>query len=448
LRGEINIVAGRKGSGKTAIFFRVRDIRREEKHTLVVDLKPEAHQLSLFREQLQEKVGIGVFDHTLAAYWYFVLLTEIVLEIKKRLDWRSKFDGQALERAQSIQATLDRFNISQSGDFTARLTRLENSIIAELKGRDKSSLTPDALTNIIFRGAIGSLKDLIYEHTLNRTEIILLFDNVDKGWLATGVDALDIRMLRLLVESLDKIGRDFRAQGRDYMSVMFLRNDIYELLVEGTPDRQKAGQVRIDWTDRAKLRQVIHRRLQASDAVKKGEAFDDVWNRFFVAKVGSRDSFEYFVDHSLMRPRFLINIIEYAISNAINRGHQLVSEDDCKQAVRQHSNYLIDDFGYEIRDVSGLSEDILYHFVGVTQLLTMEEVRGCLQQGGLFGDDIDKAFRLMLWYGALGVSSRDGEALFMYDFDYNIKRLEAEIQSQNRDVLFIVNSALHVALDS
>ena len=74
--------------------------------------------------------------------------------------------------------------------------------------------------------------------------------------------------------------------------------------------------------------------------------------RYFVPKVGNRDSFEYFVDHCLMRPRFLINIIEYAVANAINRGHQQVQEEDRTDAVRQQSNYLIDDFGYEIRDVS------------------------------------------------------------------------------------------------
>jgi hypothetical protein len=166
-----------------------------------------------------------------------------------------------------------------------------------------------------------------------------------------------------------------------------------------------------------------------------------------VPKVGNRDSFEYFIDHCLMRPRFLINIIEYAVANAINRGHQQVQEEDCTDAVRQHSNYLIDDFGYEIRDVSGLSEDVLYHFVGVTQLLTLEEVRDCLAKGGLRDRDSDKAFRLMLWYGALGVSSKDGQQRFIYDYDYNIKRLEAEIQAQQgADILFIVNSALHVAL--
>jgi hypothetical protein len=52
LRGEVSIVAGRKGSGKTAIFFMVRNSYRDEKTSVLSDLRPESHQLSLFKTEL------------------------------------------------------------------------------------------------------------------------------------------------------------------------------------------------------------------------------------------------------------------------------------------------------------------------------------------------------------------------------------------------------------
>ena len=61
--------------------------------------------------------------------------------------------------------------------------------------------------------------------------------------------------------------------------------------------------------------------------------------------VAELDSFEYFVDHCLKRPRFLINIIENAIANGINCGHEQAQSEDCVDAVRQHPLYLIKDFG-------------------------------------------------------------------------------------------------------
>jgi hypothetical protein len=216
------------------------------------------------------------------------------------------------------------------------------------------------------------------------------------------------------VESLDKIRRDFEAQHLDFKSVVFLRNDIYELMVNQTPDRGKAAQIRIDWSDRAKLRRVIFRRLAASTG-DNSISFEQLWTRFFVPKVHSQDSFEYFVDHCLMRPRFLINIIENAVANGINRGHEQVQEQDCIDAVRQHSLYLINDFGYEIRDVSGLPSEILYSLVDASKFVTRGEVIEQFQKFKVDDQDLEKAFRLMLWYGVLGVAARTGSEHFIYD---------------------------------
>lgn len=114
--------------------------------------------------------------------------------------------------------------------------------------------------------------------------------------------------------------------------------------------------------------------------------------------------------------------------------------------MRQHSLYLINDFGYEIRDLSGLSEDILYGFIHVTDILTHEEVLQCLINAGVAKEKTDVAFKLLLWYGVLGIASTEGHEKFIYDYDYNFKRLEAEVRAVGEERLYIVNPALHVAL--
>lgn len=448
-RGEINVVAGRKGSGKTAIFFQSRDHFREDKDSYVTDLKPESHQLSLFREELRKIVDVGAFDHTLAAFWYFLLLTEVVLTMKRDLEHKARFDGRLLQAIREIEGWLSQYQIGDSGDFTTRINRLSRYIVQEIEAVKKRGheISADLLTNIIFRGGITELKKLILKHTTTRSPLIVLFDNIDKGWPANGVDEFDIRLVRLLIEALDKIKRDFAAADRDFSSVVFLRNDIYELMVQATPDRGKAGQVRIDWTDRAKLKQVIYRRLQASLKMKT-EPFDKLWGMFFPSTVQGRDSFDFFVDHCLMRPRFLINIIENAISNAINRGHSNVDAVDCIDAVRQHSLYLVDDFGFEIQDVSGLSADLLYSLVGTEQSHNRDEFLEKFVSFGLSQDESERAFVLMLWYGVIGINARDGRDKYIYDFEYNAKRLEAEAKLLGADARYVTNPALHVALSS
>ena len=447
-RGEAGIVAGRKGSGKTAIFFMVRDHFRKQGNSIVVDLRPESHQLSLYKSELRKILDMGTFDHTIAAFWYFVILSEVLLALKKELEYQASRRSGVFPHMNEINDALNRLEISASGDFTARINRLGSYVVEEIKARaDKNEkLSPEKLTNIVFRSGIADAKCLVVKHSAKIQHFIFLFDNIDKGWATDGVDELDVRMVRLLLESLEKVKSDLGVENRDFIFVVFLRNDVFELMVSETPDKGKAAVVRIDWNDPVKLKQVIYSRLQAS-VVNKAKSFDDIWNRFFVDKVNGRDTFDYLVDHCLMRPRFLIAIIESAIANAINRGHEKVSEDDCIDAVKQHANSILNDFGYEIRDVSGASEKVLHSLAGATKYITKVEVLERFEKAKIIAPkDEEKLFDYMLWYGVLGVVNENNVECYIYDFEYNMNRSQAEISTQKDEPLYAFNPALHVAL--
>lgn len=447
LRGEASIVSGRKGSGKTAIFFRARDHFRESKHTLVVDLKPESHQLSVFREELMKIVGVGAFDHSLTAFWNFLVLSEVVLKIRRDLEMLFSVDATAFAEHSEIDETLSRYDIRDSGDFTFRINSLTSLIVQEIKRQrdNDATITLDLLTNVIYRDALPELRELIEKQNKRYQSIVFLFDNIDKGWSPKGVDQFDVRIVRLLVEALNKIKRDFSSADLRFAPITFLRNDIYELLIDATPDRGKAGQVLIDWADRSKLKLLILHRMRQADG-GTNSSFDEVWSRYFVPKVGERDSFEFFVDHCLMRPRFLINIIENAVATAINREHSVVEESDCIAGVSEHANYLVSDFGYEIRDVSGLPSTILYAFRGVSDILTKDEAKECLVLHGIEEEALDEAFDLLLWYGILGVGDTSETVKFIYDFGYDSEMLRADLKRYGDDILFVVNPAVSVSL--
>lgn len=446
-RGEIEVVTGRKGSGKTAIFFMVRDSYRKQKNALVTDLKPESHQLTFFRSELKKALELGAFDHTLAAFWYFVILSEILISLKKELDYQAVRKPELMTQAIEIESELAKLGVQESGDFTTRLDRLGKHILEELKSRSQKgrAFTSDELTNIVFKGGIAKAKALAIKHSSEHGHLVLLFDNIDKGWTTDGVDEFDVRLVRLLIEALERMKRDFGTAKRDFFSVVFLRNDVYELLVNVTPDRGKTSVAAIDWKDRIKLKQVVYARLQS--AVNDYDAtFDALWNRFFVPTASGKPSFEYFIDHCLMRPRFLLNIIENAIANGINRGHTVVDEDDCIDSVRQHSHFLLNDFGYEIRDVSGLSAKILQALVGVGEYVTRSEILDRLNTKVPDPTSTDRAFRLLLWYGLLGVVDRNNDPKYIYDYEYSLDRLQTEIDLQKDEPLYVTNPAIHVAL--
>ena len=83
LRGEVQIIKGRKGSGKTALFFQLRDRLRKDKKNVILDLKPEGFQLRKFKEQVLDYLEQGTQEHTITSFWEYLLLLEICQKILK-----------------------------------------------------------------------------------------------------------------------------------------------------------------------------------------------------------------------------------------------------------------------------------------------------------------------------------------------------------------------------
>ncbi len=70
-RGHARLVIGRKGSGKTAIFYALRDSFRG-RGDLVLDLKPEGHQFLKLKEAILDALTPGMQMHTLTAFWNYI----------------------------------------------------------------------------------------------------------------------------------------------------------------------------------------------------------------------------------------------------------------------------------------------------------------------------------------------------------------------------------------
>jgi hypothetical protein len=84
LRGEVRLVVGRKGSGKTAIFAQVRDRIRRNRINIVVDLRPDGYQLLKFKEMVLRYLGQGALEHTVTAFWEYLLLLEICYKLLEK----------------------------------------------------------------------------------------------------------------------------------------------------------------------------------------------------------------------------------------------------------------------------------------------------------------------------------------------------------------------------
>lgn len=451
LKGEGRLVVGRKGSGKSAIFFQVRDQKRDLTNAIVLDLKPESYQLRKFKEEVLSLMKEGAKEHTITAFWEYLILLEIcnkILENDKRLLGRNP---KATEKYLELEKIYKQDMFIQEGDFSERMTKILLNVQQNynvLIGGKKESLNQEDITQILYIHDVKTLSDKVIEYAKTKNFILILFDNLDKGWPPHGVDKDDILLIRTLLDATRKIERLMGKNEVNCKTLVFLRNDVYELLVENTSDRGKEGLISIDWTDTALLRELILKRLIFSGAEKESD-FYKVWSGICVPNVDDQESSTYLIERSLMRPRCLIDLIEYCVSHAVNMGKQKIEIDDIQSGLYAYSLNLIRDIGYEIKDVYPEAEDVLYGFIASKACLKLRDIEAIIMETGI--DNADKVTDIidfLLWFGFFGIRPDGKDILYVYNCNYDMKLFTAKIKKAGIDSIdYYINPAFWSGLE-
>src|SRR5271166_4519339 len=243
LRGEARIVVGRKGAGKTAVFAQVRDRVRSNRKMIVLDLRPEGYQLKKFKEQVLSYLEEGAKEHTITAFWEYLLLLEIAYKIlEKDRDIHLK-DHTLLEPYRALEAAYSQDDYSQEGDFSERMLRLVERIGIYFENQHATTgtqrLTRQQVTQFLYVHDIRELQQHVSEYLREKDGLRILFDNLDKGWATNGVTEEDALIVRCLLDATRKLEQTLRPRGIDVHSAVFIRNDVYSLVVSETPDRGK-----------------------------------------------------------------------------------------------------------------------------------------------------------------------------------------------------------------
>tara|TARA_R110002049_G_scaffold246586_1_gene420669 strand:- start:283 stop:2607 length:2325 start_codon:yes stop_codon:yes gene_type:complete len=450
LRGEAHLVIGRKGSGKSAIFLQIRDIERDRNRSMnvVLDLKPDGYKLIKFKERILAFLEEGTYLHTITAFWEYVLLLEICYKILEKDKKRHIHDHVLYDGYQKLSQIYNVEEYDSDGDFSERMSGLMEKIYSEYEslhsGEHKVSLSSSMVTELLYKHDVKSLRQELISYMGNKGTLWLLFDNIDNGWPTSGLEHNDLLMIRALIDATRKIERVFGKKDLDVKTAVFLRNDVYELLVRETADRGKEASVLLDWTDADLLREMVRLRIIAN-GLDEDTLFIDAWLKVIVSHYKGEETSQYFIDRSLMRPRFLLNMINHCKSFAINLNHELINESDIEKGLSAYSSDLLRDIGFELRDVASETENILYSFIGCNSELSEHDVVSMISESLKTEEDSSKIFSLLLWYGFLGIKINSDEPKFIYDFSYN-KELMDGVKNRSVECTICINQAFWPAL--
>ena len=439
-RGHARLVIGRKGSGKTAIFYAVRDSIPKTHSYLVLDMKPEGHQFTKLREEVLTRVSQGLQEHTLTAFWTYILLCELCRNVIDRdFSWAQR-DPERYRLFDTLRELFESLMPNDTGDFSERLLRQVDRLVARFDAL--TEFTSARITEVLFMTEIPRLEKVVADYLAHKSEVWMLIDNLDKGWPTRGASPEDILIIRTLLDATRKIQQQLERHGVAMHSLVFLRNDIYDLLVRQTSDRDKDTAVIVDWDDPEVFKELVLQRIKTATGLSG--SFDDVWSAAFERNVGTQDSFTYVAERTLMRPRDLIRFLRKAVEVAVNRGHQRVQADDLTTAESTYSEELLLSINYEVGDVSPRYRDLLYSFIGCRNVMQVSEANDLISAA--VGDtDCESALQSLIWFGFFGVLDRDsGEQQFAYDTGYNLAKLRVVLSTSRAQL--VVHPAFRTSL--
>lgn len=349
LRGEAQVVLGRKGAGKTALFFQLRDRLRPDRKKVVLDLKPEGFQLLKFKEQVLDYLEEGTRAHTVTTFWEYLLLLEVCHKLLQQDAALHLRDHDLYEPYRQLAVAYSSDEYVAEGDFAERMLRLTRRISDDFATHRaaarplKRRLNSGEITELLHKHDVDTLYRQLCEYLKYKNALWILFDNLDKGWPAHGVGPDDVLTLRCLLDAMAKMQRAFGRAGVSATGIVFIRNDVYEHLVAATADRGKLGYIVVDWTDPELLLELLHRRFISSGDLDSQVTFEDVWRQICVSHVGGEESSHYMIDRCLMRPRGLIELVRACRTHAVNLGHQTIQLDDIEVGEEQYSTKLVND---------------------------------------------------------------------------------------------------------
>jgi hypothetical protein len=448
-RGEVNMVVGRKGAGKTALFSQLRNEKRANVRNIVVDLKPEGYQLIRLKEDVLDYLAEGAKIHLITALFEYLFYLEICYKLLEKDRERHMRDGQLYEPYRKLFEVYETGSAGE-GDFSERLLSLSQQLIADFKGRFGSStnqrLTAVEVTTLVHRRNIRDIRETLSAYLEFKDSVWVLFDNLDKGWSPHGLTDTDVMILRCLIDAAWKIQRELQHDEHDFHCVVFVRNDVHQLLVEASADYGKESRAVLDWTDPDLLREMLRRRL-VRNSLPDETPFERVWSQVCVTHYHGEETSQYLIERSLMRPRNLIKLFAHCRGFAVGLEHSRIEEVDLEKGLRAYSIDLITEADQELTDIHGADTDLIYYFIGEGQEFDQRDLERILEGAGVTRDKVESVIQFMLYYGFLGVRKGGEAPRYIFDLGYDMKLLSALAAKAKDRLTYTLNPAFHPGLN-
>jgi hypothetical protein len=324
------IVVGRRGTGKSALAYRLEQHWRSASRVETIVLAPTEDQIIGLRSLMPEFYGskYSLIRAGARSAWRYALLAEAALALTRHYRFERVSSPEFLHRHGAGWAAL-------GGDLSMRLRRKLLEVGLHIDATTRISEIPTLLELNQLQDAVDlALHDI-------KHDFVFLIDRVDEGYEP---DELGVA----LVDALVLAAVDINTRLANARVTLFLRDNMARAVEQKDPDysRDIEGQVlRLHWEE-AQLFALVCNRLRAAFSI---EAENDVkvWNRCAVRDLQGRDGFKKCLRFTLYRPRDILALLNEAFLVAARDNRREIVEADIDQTAQQISLHRLDDLHKE-----------------------------------------------------------------------------------------------------
>lgn len=291
-----------------------------------------------------------------------------------------------------------------SGDFGVSV--LGNGLTASKWFQEKRQHT--------LQDKVDNLERFVRKH-LPYGKFLVLFDELDEDYKEMFEQYGKSEYLDLLT-GLFKAVQDVRAVfsggDKNLLPVVFLRDDIYDLIRDPDKNKWRDLEVDLNWSH-ADIRALLAHRLSRVLQTENGD-FDTLWysiftNQALTYSAGNKEiaSFDYIKMSSQGRPRDYINYLQQCAKESLRKNELEISLDTVKITDKEYSNYLRKELIDEIHGIIPDIAKVLGIFSELRKwILTIEEFRQAylerVEAGGMAVSDVDMVLRTLFYFSVIG----------------------------------------------
>lgn len=342
------IIVGRRGTGKSALAYRLSKRWGAKPKTLVLSISPEEEQVIGLRdifEQFGEKY-LHIKAGTKMA-WRYAIYMEILVELGNHYKYKNSLD---------LSQVRDHYT-----SWGSRRQSISTKIRKKLKSIVSSSDTPQSrIADLSDKLELELIEEVLFE-ALDKSNVqfVVFADRLDEGY---SPDNLGVGIIDGFVQAAIDIKSRMRER---VIAFAFIRDNIYRAISKLDPDftRNIEGQtLRLHW-DEYNLFNLVCFRLKSAFKCEHENSVR-IWNQYAAKELKGREGFRLALKLTLYRPRDILVLLNEAFLKANSNGRKEIVLEDIEYTAKTISINRLNDLHKEYEYIFPSIEEFTKAFYG------------------------------------------------------------------------------------